>query len=90
MARSVCRTAVTANGRGISPEDHARLLTPFVQLYGVEEHTGIGLGPATVRKAIELMGGHVGMTSVPGAGSTFWLELSAVEGDEHDESIADR
>ena len=47
-----------------------------MRLHGVEEYPGIGLGLATVRKAIELMGGHVGVTSVPGAGSAFWIELA--------------
>jgi len=74
----------------IRPEDQVRLFTPFVRLHGVEEYPGIGLGLATVRKAIELMGGHVGVTSVPGAGSTFWIEFSTMEEDEDEESTADR
>jgi len=90
MARGVCRIEVTDNGIGISPEDQARLFTPFVRLHGVEEYPGIGLGLATVRKAIELMDGYVGVTSVPGAGSTFWIELVTMEEDEDEESIADR
>jgi len=90
MARGVCRIEVTDNGIGIRPEDQVRLFTPFVRLHGVEEYPGIGLGLATVRKAIELMGGHVGVTSVPGAGSTFWIEFSTMEEDEDEESTADR
>ena len=84
----VCRIEVTDNGIGITPEDQTRLFSPFVRLHGVEEYPGIGLGLATVRKAVELMGGHVGVTSLPGAGSTFWIELSHVEG-EH-ENFVDR
>jgi signal transduction histidine kinase len=90
MARGVCRIEVTDNGIGIRPEDQVRLFTPFVRLHGVEEYPGIGLGLATVRKAIELMGGHVGVTSVPGAGSTFWIEFSTMEEYEDEESTADR
>jgi signal transduction histidine kinase len=90
VAPGVCRIEVTDNGIGIRPEDQVRLFTPFVRLHGVEEYPGIGLGLATVRKAIELMGGHVGVTSVPGAGSTFWIELGTMEEDEDEESIADR
>ena len=80
--------ADTRNGIGMTPENQARLFHPFVRLHGVEEYPGIGLGPATVRKAVELMGGHVGLTSLPRAGSTLWIELNPMEG-EH-ESIADR
>jgi signal transduction histidine kinase len=90
VARGVCRIEVTDNGIGITPEDQARLFTPFVRLHSVEEYPGIGLGLATVRKAIELMEGHVGVTSAPGVGSTFWIELSAMEEDEDEESLADR
>jgi signal transduction histidine kinase len=90
VAQGVCRIEVTDNGIGITPKDQERLFTPFVRLHGVEEYPGIGLGLAIVRKAIELMGGHVGVTSAPGAGSTFWIELSAMEGDEDEESLADR
>jgi signal transduction histidine kinase len=90
MARGVCRIEVTDNGIGIRPEDQVRLFTPFVRLHGVEEYPGIGLGLATVRKAIELMGGHVGVTSMPGAGSTFWIEFSTMEEDEDEESTVDR
>jgi signal transduction histidine kinase len=84
----VCRIEVTDNGIGITPEDQARLFSPFVRLHGVEEYPGIGLGLATVRKAVELMGGRVGVTSMPGTGSTFWIEVTLVEGEN--ESIADR
>ena len=90
VAPGVCRIEVTDNGIGIRPEDQVRLFTPFVRLHGVEEYSGIGLGLATVRKAVELMGGHVGVTSMLGAGSTFWIELSTMEEDEHEENFADR
>jgi signal transduction histidine kinase len=91
MAVNVCRMKVADNGIGITPENQARLFRGFVRLHGVEEYPGVGLGLATVRKAVELMGGRVGVSSVPGVGSTFWIEVSPAEGvEKDDESFADR
>jgi signal transduction histidine kinase len=77
--RQVCRLEIEDNGIGIAPEDHSRLFRPFVQLHGVEVYEGVGLGLATVRKAVELMGGRIGIISRIGQGSVFWLELRAAE-----------
>ena len=71
----LCRLEIADNGIGISVEDQQRLFQPFVQLHGIEVYEGLGLGLATVRKAVELMGGRVGVTSTIGQGSTFWIEL---------------
>jgi signal transduction histidine kinase len=80
-----CRIQVEDNGIGISPEDQARIFTPFVRLHGVEEYPGIGLGLSTVRKAVEMMGGRLGVESSPGKGSRFWIDLPASErkGEKH-------
>ena len=71
----VCRIAVQDNGIGISDENQRGLFTPFTRLHGVEEFPGVGLGLATVRKAVEIMDGHVDIQSVVGEGSTFIVEL---------------
>ena len=70
-----CRVQIQDNGIGITPENQLRLFTPFVRLHGAEEFPGVGLGLATVRKAIDIMGGSVGVTSLLSQGSTFWFEL---------------
>lgn len=75
MQGELCRLEIADNGIGIPPEDQQRLFQPFVQLHGQEVYEGVGLGLATVRKAVELMGGRVGVTSMVGQGSTFWIEL---------------
>lgn len=76
---STCRLEIEDNGIGISESDQARLFMPFVQLHGVEAYGGVGLGLATVRKIVELLGGHLGVTSQPGQGSVFWMELRPVD-----------
>ena len=44
-----------------------------------KSYDGTGVGLTVVRKAVEKMGGKVGLESEPGGGSRFWLELKAVD-----------
>ena len=67
-------------GFGLSTEKIARLFTPFDRL-GAEQ-TGIegtGLGLAYSKRMIMAMGGTLGMESMIGTGSTFWVDLPLVE-----------
>jgi PAS domain S-box-containing protein len=70
------RLYVRDNGIGIPPEQQARLFGIFERLHDGYEGTGIGL--AIVRKAVERIGGAVGVTSDGKHGSTFWLEFQPV------------
>jgi len=67
------RIYVRDNGIGIPPESQARIFEPFERLN--ENYPGTGIGLAIVAKAIERMGGKLGVQSEPGKGSTFWIEL---------------
>lgn len=69
------RISIEDNGIGIPPEFHARVFGIFERGNDFQEGTGIGL--AIVRKAVERMGGRVGLISKPGEGSRFWLELNS-------------
>ncbi|WP_375268006.1 ATP-binding protein [Phenylobacterium sp.] len=71
------RIAVTDTGVGIAPEAQPGLFERFSQVDSSvsRTHGGTGLGLAICKGLIETMGGRVGVTSAPGAGSTFWLEL---------------
>ncbi len=74
MRDSRVRLFFQDNGIGIEKEEYAKIFEIFQQLNKNYEGTGIGL--AIVKKAIERMGGSVGLESEPGKGSTFWLELT--------------
>ena len=63
------------NGIGIAPEDHQRIFGLFQRIHGESEYPGTGLGLAIVRKAVERMGGAIGLESSLGQGSRFWIEL---------------
>jgi len=67
------RIYVQDNGIGIPRESQAKVFEPFERLN--ENYAGTGIGLAIVAKAIERMGGNLGVQSEPGKGSTFWIEL---------------
>jgi len=68
---------VADTGIGISPETRARLFNPFPPAHGTgtRRDGGLGLGLATARRLVLLMGGSIGVESQPGYGSTFWFLL---------------
>jgi two-component system, sensor histidine kinase and response regulator len=65
---------VEDNGAGLTPDDQARLFSPFTRLDQTSA-PGHGLGLSIVRRIIEKLGGQVGVASTPGAGSTFYFTL---------------
>jgi signal transduction histidine kinase len=70
------RVSVTDTGKGIPAASLAQLFQPFSRLNSEEKHIGgTGIGLAISKRMVELMGGKVGVDSVPGQGSTFWIEL---------------
>jgi PAS domain S-box-containing protein len=79
------RITVTDTGAGMAPDKLAQLFQPFNRLgqeAGAEEGTGIGL--VVSKRLVELMNGEIGVESMVGVGSVFWIELlstAAVESD---------
>ncbi|HVS53324.1 MAG TPA: chemotaxis protein CheB [Opitutaceae bacterium] len=73
------RVWVEDNGIGIEPKDQERIFKMFERVNDSNRYEGTGIGLAIVRKAIERMGGQVGVESQPGAGSRFWLDFHPAE-----------
>lgn len=67
--------SVQDSGQGLAPEMCERVFERFVQ--GEHSKTthanGTGLGLPICRQLAQLMHGNAGVTSAPGAGSTFWF-----------------
>jgi signal transduction histidine kinase len=58
---------------GIAEDKLAELFTPFVR--GTSETSGLGLGLAITRQAIEAHGGRVDVRNLPGRGCVFVVEI---------------
>lgn len=67
------RIEVRDTGPGIPPGQERRIFEPHVQLGTAAG--GIGLGLATVERLVHAHRGNVGVTSPPGHGAVFWVEL---------------
>jgi signal transduction histidine kinase len=71
------RFSVIDNGSGIPQDEMSKLFGRFQQLDSSDKRAkgGTGLGLFISKSLVELHGGHIGVDSAPGQGSTFWFEI---------------
>lgn len=71
---------VRDSGRGIAPEDAAKIFEAFRSTNQPAStwHSGTGLGLPISKKFIELHHGRIGFDSVPAGGTTFWFTLPMI------------
>jgi len=66
---------VRDNGIGISPEDVPKLFQPFYRASNATTISGTGLGLTILKKAVNLLGGKIEVTSFVGRGTEFFVTL---------------
>lgn len=74
------RLSVIDNGVGMTPEEITRVFNPFKRGNHslTRDVVGTGLGLSIAKTLTELMGGRIGVLSMPNAGTTFWLEFDEI------------
>lgn len=73
----ILKISVCDTGIGIPPEKQDLVFDSFTQIenFSTRRHAGTGLGLAICRRLIEVLGGTITLTSVPGEGSVFTVLL---------------
>jgi len=82
-AASYARLTVADTGPGIPAELLDQVFAPFVQVDPTlsRRGQGTGLGLPIAKHLLEMMGGHIEVTSAPGEGSVFRLYFPLADGD---------
>ena len=74
--RRFTRVSVSDTGTGIDPAIQGRIFEAFVTTKPLDAGTGLGL--AVVRAIVEQLDGSIHMTTAPGRGTTFAIDLPQV------------
>ena len=70
---------VTDRGPGVLPHERERIFERYARgSAGERQRRGLGLGLHLARAVVERHGGAIGVDSVIGQGSTFWITLPSL------------
>jgi signal transduction histidine kinase len=70
---------VEDSGEGIPADEQERVFERFYRGSAQLEGEGFGLGLSIARRMVDVMGGEIGLRSVAGRGSIFWVRLRAAK-----------
>lgn len=71
--RRLVRMTVTDTGGGIDPAIQGRMFDAFATTKAIDKGSGLGL--AVVRAIVDQLGGSIHMTTAPGRGTTFAIDV---------------
>ncbi len=77
--QNVLRVSVIDSGEGLTAEEIEKLFIPFDRLKATHNIEGTGIGLVITRHLMLLMEGELGISSIVGEGSCFWVDLKLCE-----------
>lgn len=76
----VATLRICDDGPGLSQEEQKIIFNPFERLKeSASTNEGAGIGLMIAKNLVRLMGGEIGVESVKGSGSCFWISLPVVK-----------
>lgn len=77
VAAARIQLTISDTGQGIDPAVRERMFEPYATTKGDASHSGLGL--AVVRTIVDQLDGAIHVTSTPGQGTTFVIDLPAAQ-----------